>query len=43
MWRGVERSDQSGVEEEERRGQRVSGDINIVECQVAKRLRGEVI
>ena len=41
--RGVERADRSGVEKEERRGERVRGEIKSREWWVAKRLRGELM
>ena len=37
------RSERSGVEREEWHGERVRGDIDFRERQVAKRLRGEVM
>ena len=40
---GVEQIDKSGVEREERRGERVIGEIKSREWWVAKRLRGELM
>ena len=41
--REVKRADQSGVEREEQRGERVRGDINGIEWQVVKRIIFEVM
>ena len=43
MSRGVEQSDRRGVEREELHTKIVRGDIDIIEQQVSKRLRSELM